>query len=513
MADIYVAKSKDEGWKVWNDASNSWHTASLQDLLNATMTLNESTGAYVPVDFKSAYNKGDRSGPIEWNAVKNTWVIKYGESLKPVAGNPADSESKKTATELRVLDENAVEDLLQRISRIVEGSPDYKAELKSFLKDLRGSVFDNLREESQSAAYDLTQALQASYQKLDDGVEEILEKVSEVEIPTLDYKKELRIFRESLEETVKKALREELRPLVEKELRQEIRAFKSEEIEKDIIKAQLIEELTPVVRAELAYELRQMPVALEERPQLSKSEQEIILNEARARLIASVSLNGIEIRDAKARLAREVKLSEWDVEEQKRLLRSQVEFKEKAELELIRQQVLEQDGYESLSAFRKSTVNDQRDAVIKELRRAIRPIIEGSLRNELTLPLLRELAADTTNGVLSDSAKQVEYSLRKQMEDEVRKQELQNALFHVREILEKMDLNETIKLEIILRIEQETRISFLSPKAKVGPQHQSDGEVILEDLLHRNPNKLGLGFVSSEGSAVDDSDDEQFEQI
>jgi hypothetical protein len=223
MADFYVAKSKDEGWKIWSDASNSWHTASLQDLLNATMTLNESTGAYVPVDFKSAYNKGDRSGPIEWNAIKNTWVIKYGESLKPVAGNPADSESKKTATELRVLDENAVEDLLQKISRIVEGSPDCKAELKSFLKDLRGSVFDNLREETQSAAYDLTQALQASYQKLDDGVEEILEKVSEVEIPSLDYKKELRVFRESLEETVKKALREELREELKKELKPQVR--------------------------------------------------------------------------------------------------------------------------------------------------------------------------------------------------------------------------------------------------------------------------------------------------
>jgi hypothetical protein len=366
--------------------------------------------------------------------------------------------------------------------------------------------------------------LQASYQKLDDGVEEMLEKVSEMEIPSLDYKKELRIFRESVEETVKKALREELRPLVEKELRQEIRAFKGEEIEKDSIKAQLIEELTPVVRAELAYELRQKhpgqilqiignrPAAVIE-PQLSKVEVEKILNDARNQLVAGVSLSGTEIRDIKARLVQDIKLSEKDITDQKRFLRSQVEFKEKAELELIRQQVLEQDGYESLSAFRKSTVNDQRDAVIKELRRAIRPIVEGSLRKELTLPVLRELAANTINGVLSDAAKQVEYSLRERMEDEVRKQELQNALFYVREILETMDLNETIKFEIILRIEQETRISFLSPKAKVAPPYQSDGEAIHEDLVHRNPNKLGLGYVSSAGSAEDDSEEEKFEQI
>ena len=69
MADIYVAKNKDENWKVWHAASNSWQAATLQDLLSATMALNESTGAYVPVDFKAAYSNGDRSVPIQWNDV------------------------------------------------------------------------------------------------------------------------------------------------------------------------------------------------------------------------------------------------------------------------------------------------------------------------------------------------------------------------------------------------------------------------------------------------------------
>jgi len=292
----------------------------------------------------------------------------------------------------------------------------------------------------------------------------MLEKVLEMKVPALDYKKELRIFRESLEETVKSALREELRPLVEGELSKEPRVFEVEEVDKEVIKAQLREELEPIIRAELVYELRQKQEALEERPQLSKVEQEKILDDARARLIASVGLNGIEIREIKATLARDVQLSDLDVKEQKKFLRSQIELKEKDEIEQIRKQVLEQDGYESLSAFRKSTVNDQRDIVIKELRRTIRPIVEGSLRKELTLLVLREIATDTKNVMLSDVAKQLEYSLRQGLADEVRKQELQNALFHVREIIEAMDLDESTKYEIIIRIEQETRMPFISKK-------------------------------------------------
>jgi hypothetical protein len=241
MADVYVAKSKEEGWKVWHAESNSWQRATLQDLLDANMCLNESTGAYIPVDFKKAYHNGDRSVPIQWNALQNKWEMRHGETQ-------LDAKFGKTVTELRVLDEDAVDQLLKKIEKIVDGAnrdkktnlsiinadaveellqaiknivnevPDQKIEISNFISDLRKKTFRDIQDEAQTVASELAQSLQDTYQKLDDGVEELLERISEAETPSLDYKKELRIFRESLEETVKKALREELREKLTKEL-------------------------------------------------------------------------------------------------------------------------------------------------------------------------------------------------------------------------------------------------------------------------------------------------------
>jgi len=464
MSDVYICKGEYGGWSVWNPPSKTWTQATLPDLVGASMLVDAHSGNYHQIDFKKSFNSGDRSGPIEWNSVKNIWQLKAGESIYATVQNAGNKAANTEISSMSAIDADAVEELLQAIKDIVNQAPDQKIEIKNFIAELRLKTFRDLKDEAQSVTRELVEALQGSYQKLDDGVEEMLEKVLEMKVPALDYKKELRIFRESLEETVKSALREELRPLVEGELSKEPRVFEVEEVDKEVIKAQLREELEPIIRAELVYELRQKQEALEERPQLSKVEQEKILDDARARLIASVGLNGIEIREIKATLARDVQLSDLDVKEQKKFLRSQIELKEKDEIEQIRKQVLEQDGYESLSAFRKSTVNDQRDIVIKELRRTIRPIVEGSLRKELTLLVLREIATDTKNVMLSDVAKQLEYSLRQGLADEVRKQELQNALFHVREIIEAMDLDESTKYEIIIRIEQETRMPFISKK-------------------------------------------------
>jgi hypothetical protein len=483
MADIYVAKSKNEGWKVWNDVSNSWHAASLQDLVNATMTLNDSTGAYVPVDFKSAYNKGDRSGPIEWNAIKNTWVIKYGESLKPDAGNSANSESKKTVTELRVLDENAVEDLLQKISRIVEGSPDYKAELKSFLKDLRGSVLDNLREESQSAAYDLTQALQESYQKLDTGVEEMLEKVSEMEIPSLDYKKELRIFRESLEEIVKNALREELREELKKELKPKVHDSVTTQKSTDILitpgtipkalesfKKEILEDFKNSVK-ELGITASQK---LEMREKFIKEFEESI----KPKLLVDLEL------DVRAQLKKRIE------ENLRRTLREE-----------LRERILFQEG----PVLRKQVLDEIRSEATTEIFEAESKIKSGTVA-ELVIK----------------NNERVKYSIQKN----VWKIAINYLYYEIKDFLyaDSASGDRSVRdiLSLVVRIRSRDIRDVLEEEKKAHPRTLS---VSTQSLDYKSPNVSGIDLPHSrvdelqsdedEESDFDDdnSEDEEFEQI
>ncbi len=285
-------------------------------------------------------------------------------------------------------------------------------------------------------------------------------------------------------ETLLSQITEDLRAEVSEKLKNQLAASVRDELYRDLkdsVKAEIERKISRSLHASVYDELcvkLKPPVIKALRKELSKSvrlelEQELradISREIRPRIRAKikeelqtkVTLSQKEISSTKKELLKQVALTPDEVKQHKELLKDRIEGEVREEIEKIRQRVLKEIGYEKIQQFRKTVVDENRDAVIADLYRTSRPIIEGSLRKELTLKNLRAIMGASGSADLSDVARQVEHSLREELAEEVRKQEFQNALFHICDLVGEMHLDESVKEDLQARIRNEV----LSSSAK-----------------------------------------------
>ena len=266
-------------------------------------------------------------------------------------------------------------------------------------------------------------------------------------------------------------LREELTPIVKDEIVKEIGDSVRKGLEIELTKTlktslydevieDLNQKLAPEVAARLRIELKdtvRKDLERETREKLRLELTPCIAAEIQGKLISEICLSEREISDAKKKLIESLNLTNVEISEQKSMLREKIEQGVRSEIEKIREKILNEIGETKIQQFRKNIVDENRDAVIADLYRSCRPHVEGTLRKELTLKILREIISTPSRADFSETARQVEYSLREGLSLEVRQQEFQNALFEIRENIQELSMDEKAKDELTEIIDRKTR--------------------------------------------------------